>query len=104
MGRDTSHYRRILQAPSNQALGTSRDPGAARAALSTLCQGLTSLTVNNSFLTSDTPTVLCTAKPKHKRRCLVLFDVTEAKESSLFAPKVGKPGVLGKHTTGTLFQ
>uniref|UniRef100_A0A8C0ZI97 cGMP-dependent protein kinase n=10 Tax=Passeriformes TaxID=9126 RepID=A0A8C0ZI97_CYACU len=41
MGRDSFHCPRLLQAPkSSLALGTSRDPGAATAALGTLCQGL----------------------------------------------------------------
>ena len=35
VGRDTFHCPRLLQAPSNLALGTSRDPGAATAALGT---------------------------------------------------------------------
>ncbi|XP_053858051.1 uncharacterized protein LOC128821143 [Vidua macroura] len=35
-------------AVSNPALGTARDPGAATAALGTLCQGLPTLTGNNS--------------------------------------------------------
>uniref|UniRef100_A0A8C3YA49 Uncharacterized protein n=1 Tax=Catharus ustulatus TaxID=91951 RepID=A0A8C3YA49_CATUS len=34
---------------SNLALGTARDPGAATAALGTLCQGLRNLTGNNSL-------------------------------------------------------
>ncbi|NXB05964.1 FBX41 protein, partial [Cnemophilus loriae] len=41
MGRDTLRCPRLLQAPvSNLALDTARDPGAATAALGTLCQGL----------------------------------------------------------------
>ena len=44
MGRDTFHHPRLLQAPSNLALDTARDPGAAPAALGTLCQGLPTLT------------------------------------------------------------
>ena len=49
MGRDTFHCPRLLQAPSSLALDTARDPGAATAALGTLCQGLPTLTGNNSF-------------------------------------------------------
>ncbi|KAJ7401499.1 hypothetical protein BTVI_95604 [Pitangus sulphuratus] len=45
---DTFHYPRLFQALSNLALDTSRD-GAATAALGNLCQGLTTLTGNNSF-------------------------------------------------------
>ena len=33
VGRDTFHYPRLLQAPSNLALDTSKDPGAATASL-----------------------------------------------------------------------
>uniref|UniRef100_A0A8C3NTU2 Small ribosomal subunit protein bS6m n=1 Tax=Cyanoderma ruficeps TaxID=181631 RepID=A0A8C3NTU2_9PASS len=50
MGRDTSHCPRLLQAPvSSLALGTARDPGAATAALGTLCQGLTTFKTKNFF-------------------------------------------------------
>ncbi|NXP23097.1 SHAN3 protein, partial [Scytalopus superciliaris] len=49
MGRDTSHYPRLLQAPSNLAWDTPRDPGAATASLPNLCQGLPTLSVKNSM-------------------------------------------------------
>ncbi|TRZ11482.1 hypothetical protein HGM15179_015629 [Zosterops borbonicus] len=49
MGRDTIHYPKLLQALSSLALDTARDPGAATAALGTLCQGVSTLPGNNSF-------------------------------------------------------
>ncbi|TRZ12784.1 hypothetical protein HGM15179_014340 [Zosterops borbonicus] len=42
MGRDNFHYPRLLQAMFSLALDTSRDPGAATAALDTLCPDLQS--------------------------------------------------------------
>jgi len=49
MGRDTFHWTRLLKAPSNVALNTSRE-GAAITALGNLFQTLTSLTVKDFFL------------------------------------------------------
>jgi len=51
MGRDTFHYTRLLEAPSNLALNTARE-GAATASLGNLCQCLTTLRVKNFFLMS----------------------------------------------------
>ena len=63
-GRDTFHWPRLLQAPmSNLALGTARDPGAATAALGTLCQGLPTLPGNNSFPISHPALPSGTGKP-----------------------------------------
>ncbi|XP_063265078.1 transmembrane protein 220 isoform X1 [Prinia subflava] len=45
MCRDNFHCPRLLQGPSNLALGTSRDPGTATASVGSLCQGLTCLAV-----------------------------------------------------------
>jgi len=52
MGRDNFHQPRLLIAPSNLALNTARE-GAATASLGNLCQGLTTLRVQNFFLISD---------------------------------------------------
>ena len=52
MGRDTFHYPRLLQAPSNLTWDTIRD-GAATASLGTLCQVLSTLTGKNFFLISN---------------------------------------------------
>jgi len=52
VGRDTFHQTRLLKAPSNLALNTSRE-GAATASLVNLCQGLTTLTVRNFFLIAN---------------------------------------------------
>ncbi|RMC18842.1 hypothetical protein DUI87_04738 [Hirundo rustica rustica] len=41
---DAFHYPKLLQAPSNLALDTSRDPGVAKASLGNLCQDLIILT------------------------------------------------------------
>jgi len=51
MGRDVFHLIRLLEAPSNLALNTARE-GAARAALGSLFQCLTTLTVKDFFLIS----------------------------------------------------
>jgi len=52
MGRDIFHYTRLLRAPSNLALDTSRE-GAVTASLAKLFQCLTALIVKNFFLISD---------------------------------------------------
>ncbi|KAF4798930.1 hypothetical protein TURU_059474 [Turdus rufiventris] len=49
---DTFHYPRLLQALSNLALDTSRDPGAATASLGTLCRDLPTLIEKNFVLIS----------------------------------------------------
>ena len=52
MSRDTFHQTGLLRAPPSLALNTARQ-GAATASLGNLCQGLTTLTVKNFFLTSN---------------------------------------------------
>lgn len=49
MSRDTFCYPRLLRAPNNLAMDTSRDE-VATASLGNLCQGLTTLRDKNSFL------------------------------------------------------
>ena len=49
IGRDISHQTALLTAPSSLALNTSRE-GASTTSLGNLFQCLTTLTVNNSFL------------------------------------------------------
>ena len=49
---DTFYYTRLLRAPTNLALNTSRDV-ASTASLGNLCQCLTALTATNFFLASD---------------------------------------------------
>jgi len=52
MGRNIFHQPRMLQAPSNPALSTTRE-GAATASLGSLGQGLSTLKVKNFFLTAN---------------------------------------------------
>jgi len=52
MSKDVFSWIRLLQAPSNLALSTARE-GAATASLGNLGQGLTTLSVKNSFLISS---------------------------------------------------
>ncbi|XP_053913580.1 translation initiation factor IF-2-like [Cuculus canorus] len=51
-GRDTSHWIRLLKAPSNLALSTSRDR-AAPTSLGVLCQCLSTLTGKHFFVISN---------------------------------------------------
>jgi len=52
MGRDTFHQTRLLRAPSNPALNTSRE-GAATTSQGNLFQCLTTLLVKNFFLIAN---------------------------------------------------
>jgi len=52
MGRDPFHQTRLLKAPSSLALNTARE-GAPTASLGNLCQGLSTLRVENFFLISN---------------------------------------------------
>lgn len=63
MDRDTFYYPRLLQAPSSLALDTSRDAGAATAALGTPCQGLPTLTGKNFLLISNQSILSFNLKP-----------------------------------------
>ena len=63
MGRDTFHYPSLLQGLSGLALDTSRDPGAATAALGILCQCLPTLTGKNFSRTHHVTRLSVTLKP-----------------------------------------
>ena len=68
MGRDTFHYTRLLKAPSNLTLSTSRER-ASTSTLGNLFQCLTTLTIKNFFLTSNLNLSSFSLKPL----CLVLL-------------------------------
>ena len=69
MGRDSFPYLRLLPALSSLALDTSRDPGAATAALGTLCQLLPTFTGNNSCPISN---------PSKQQVCILLLCSTSS--------------------------
>ena len=62
MGRATSHQTRLLPAPPNLALDTTRD-GAPTAPLGNLCQCFTTLAAENFFLTSNLNLPSFSSKP-----------------------------------------
>ena len=67
MGMDNFHSTRLLKAPSNLALNTSRD-GASTASLGNLCQCLTNLRAKNFFLIANLNLPSSSLKPL----CLIL--------------------------------
>ncbi|NXM32068.1 KSR2 Kinase, partial [Oxyruncus cristatus] len=106
MGRDTFHQPRLLQAPSNLALDTPRDPGAATASLGNLGQGLPTLPASNSFPISHLSLPSGSGKPFPVSFILLLCtlynnDVSPCTNSSLPGdPKDQLPSCRGRIRAG----
>ena len=92
MGRDIFHCPRLLQALSSLALDTCRDPGAARASLGILCQGLPTLPGKNFFLISHLILSSVSVKPFH----LVLLSYSLKLESLAIQMEEESPAVCGR--------